>query len=78
MVMKVLTFIHAGRKALPQPKLKDRSLPVPSGMTATEGGGSSRRSLIVPNIHATVPSPPAARILRRLQPLRIRCSLGHA
>ena len=33
---------------------------------ATDGGGSNLRSLMVPRIHATVPSPPAARILRRL------------
>ena len=30
-----------GRKALPQPKDSDRSLPVPRGRTATLGGGSS-------------------------------------
>lgn len=33
--------IQRSRKALPQPKERARSLPVPSGMTATAGGGSS-------------------------------------
>ena len=57
------TLIQDLRKVFPQPKDRDRSLPVPSGITATCGSGSSRRSLIVFRIHATVPSPPAARIL---------------
>ena len=65
--IKTLTLIQAGRNALPQPKLKARSLPVPRGMTATEGGGCRRRSLIVPRIQATVPSPPAANIFMFLK-----------
>ncbi len=62
-----LTAIHLCRKVLPQPKLRERSLPVPRGMTATAGGGSSCSSLTVFRIHATVPSPPAARMRSRLQ-----------
>lgn len=61
------TEIHLCRKVLPQPKLRERSLPVPRGMTATAGGGSSCRSMMVVRIHATVPSPPAASMRNRLQ-----------
>ena len=64
--VRVLTEIHLCRKVFPQPKLRDRSLPVPRGMTATAGGGSSCSSLIVFNIQDTVPSPPAARMRSRL------------
>lgn len=62
-----LTAIHLCRKVLPQPKLRERSLPVPRGMTATAGGGSNCSSLTVFRIHATVPSPPAASMRSRLQ-----------
>ena len=36
-----LLLIHFSRKAFPQPKERARSLPVPSGITPTAGGGSS-------------------------------------
>ena len=62
-------LIHLCRKVFPQPKLRDRSFPVPRGMTATEGGGSSFSSRMVPSSQATVPSPPAAKMRRRLQPM---------
>ena len=62
-------LIHLCRKVFPQPKLRDRSFPVPRGMTATEGAGSSFSSRIVPSSQATVPSPPAAKMRRRLQPV---------
>ena len=63
---RVLTAIHLCRKVFPQPKLRDRSLPVPRGMTATAGGGSSWSSRIVFSIQDTVPSPPAAKMRSRL------------
>ncbi len=62
-------LIHLCRKVFPQPKLRDRSFPVPRGMTATDGGGSSFSSRMVPSSQATVPSPPAAKMRRRLQPV---------
>ena len=62
-------LIHLCRKVFPQPKLRERSFPVPRGMTATEGAGSSFSSRMVPSSHATVPSPPAAKMRRRLQPV---------
>ena len=50
------TAIHLCRKVLPQPKLRERSLPVPNGITATAGAGSSCSSLMVFRTQATVPA----------------------
>lgn len=72
---KVLTEIHLCRNVLPQPKLRDRSLPVPNGMTATAGAGSSWSSRIVFSTQDTVPSPPAAKMRSRLH--RHRTIAGH-
>lgn len=42
----------------PQPSVRARSLPVPSGRTATGGGGDMPSASIVDRIQPTVPSPP--------------------
>ncbi len=62
-----LTSIQTLKKVFPQPKERDRSLPVPRGMTAIWGRGSRFKSSMVFKIHATVPSPPAANTRSLLQ-----------
>ena len=60
----------------PQPRVLDKSLPVPSGKTATGGNGDRLRPSIDDRIQPTVPSPPQARI-RRLGTLPKSSRLGY-
>ena len=55
----------------PHPRTRDRSLPVPSGRTATGGKGLMASSSITESTHPTVPSPPHARIRTSLRSLNI-------
>ena len=59
----------------PHPSTLDRSLPVPSGRTATGGNGSIQSSSMIESTQPTVPSPPQAKIrtlLRSLKNWRLR------
>ena len=48
----------APERTPPQPSVRARSLPVPSGRTATGGGGDMPSASIIERIQPTVPSPP--------------------
>lgn len=63
----------------PHPSTLDRSLPVPSGRTATGGNGSIQSSSMIESTQPTVPSPPQAKIrtlLRSLKNWRLRRGKG--
>ena len=57
-------YLDGNRLTPPQFRVLARSLPVPSGSTATAGGGVMFRLSMVDRIQPAVPSPPQANIRR--------------